>query len=400
MHIYDRLGVRRRINAAGPQTRLGGAPLSPEVLAAMSEAAESSVDMAELQSAASEIIAQKTGAEAGIVTSGATAALTLAASACLTGFDPAKMDLLPNTDCMPNEIIISRMHRISYDHAIRASGAKLIEVGFNDLAAGCGVRGVDAWEFEAAIGPRTVGIAYAASPRIGIALTDVVTVAEAHKLPVIVDAAAQLPPVENLRRFIGDGASLVAFSGGKAIGGPQASGILCGRRELVAAALLQQLDMDINAGTWALKSNLIRPNEVRTLPHHGIGRGFKVGKEEIAGLVVALEHFTSARFQDDFNRWNRWLMDMQQRLEKISGLETSLSSKGPEAIANAVPVLELRFTDRDAAMVGRALKQGDPAIDFGEARLHEGTLLIKPVALKEGETDIIVEKLTKLMTTK
>ena len=397
MHIYDRLGVKRRINAAGPQTRLGGAPLSADVLAAMNEASEASVDMAELQSAASDVIAQATGAEAGIVTAGAAAALTLATSACLTGLDPAKMDRLPDTSDMPNEVVIARMQRTSYDHAIRAAGAKLVEIGFNDRAAGCGVRGVDSWEIEAAIGPSTIAIAYGASQSTVLPLRDVVSVAQAHGLPVIVDAAAQLPPVDNLRRFIAEGASLVAFSGGKAIGGPQASGILCGRRDLVAAALLQQLDMDIDVQTWRPQSKLICLQEIRGLPHHGIGRGFKVGKEEIAGLIVALDRFASSHFEQVFRRWHQLLDVIEQQLRGLPGVEVSLFSGSSNPKTDAPPVLELRFPGRDVRAISRALKAGTPPVEVGEARIDDGILVIKPNALKDDDAKLVAQRITELL---
>ncbi|HSB80447.1 MAG TPA: DegT/DnrJ/EryC1/StrS family aminotransferase [Candidatus Methylomirabilis sp.] len=220
MNIYERLGVRTRVNAAGTLTRLGGSLMPPEVLEAMAEAAQSSVDIAELQARASAVIAECTGAEAGLVTSGAAAALTLGTAACLTGLNVARMEQLPDTEGMPNEVLMCRSHRTTYDHAIRAAGARIREVGFNDRIAGAGVRGVEPWEMAAAITPQTVAIAYTASGSNDPPLREVAAVGREHGLPVIVDAAAQLPPSANLRRFIAEGATLVAFSGGKAIRGP------------------------------------------------------------------------------------------------------------------------------------------------------------------------------------
>ena len=393
MHIYDRLGVRRRINAAGPQTRLGGSLMPPEVVAAMAEAAQANIDMAELQTAASRVIAKITGAEAGIVTSGATAGLALAACACLTGFDPAKMDCLPDTEGMANEIIIARVHRTSYDHALRASGAKLVEIGFNDRAVGCGVRGVEKWEIENAISPATVAIAYTASPVEGLSLNEVVAVADAHGLPVIVDAAAQLPPVRNLTRFIDEGAALVVFSGGKAIRAPQASGILCGRRDLVTAALLQQLDMDIDLKTWVLPDGLIPLEEIRGLPHHGLGRGFKTGKEEIVGLIVALERFVGPDYQVELETRVQWLKEIAERLANLPGLETTILI--PKT--GAAPTLELRFADADAWALSRALKTGEPPIEVGETRANEGIILIKPGALRDGDSEVIAARIADLI---
>ena len=189
------------------------------------------------------------------------------------------MERLPDTEGMPNEVIMFRAHRTGYDHAIRAAGARIVEVGFNDRSMGSGVRGLEDWEMAAAINSRTVAIAYAANPTHQPPLEGVAAVARTHNLPIIVDAAAQLPPKSNLRRFIAEGASLVAYSGGKAIRGPQGTGILCGHKELVASALIQQLDMDILIDTWTPPDGLMDGHFKDRLPHHGLGRGFKVDKE-------------------------------------------------------------------------------------------------------------------------
>src|SRR5438445_370684 len=204
MDVYDRLGVKKRINGAGLVTRLGGSLMPPEVLEAMVEAAGAFVDIAELQARASAIIAEVTGAEAGLVTTGAAAALTLGTAACLTGLDAARMERLPDTAGMPNVVVVARPHRNAYDHAIRAAGARLREVGLNDRAVGAG-----------------------------------------------------------------------------------------GRRELIAAAALQQLDMDVAPETWNAPPFLVPGDRLSGIPHHGIGRGFKAGKEEIVGLLVALRRFVT-----------------------------------------------------------------------------------------------------------
>ena len=235
---YARLGVRRRINAAGALTRLGGAVMAPEVVEAMAAASRASVDIGELQDAASARIAEATGAEAGLVTTGAAAALTLAAAASIARWDVAKMAALPHADSFPRDILIPRTHRTGYAHALAASGARLIDIGHNDRGTGAGVRGLEAWEIEAALSPSVVAMAFSANATSLADLPTAIAACRAAGIPLIVDAAAQLPPKENLKRFIAMGVDLVAFSGGKALGGPQASGILAGRRDLVASALL------------------------------------------------------------------------------------------------------------------------------------------------------------------
>jgi L-seryl-tRNA(Ser) seleniumtransferase len=290
---YSKLGVRVRINAAGALTRLGGSVMAPEVVAAMAGAARASVDIGELQDAASDRIAAATGAEAGLVTTGAAAALTLAAAAAMAGLDPARMAALPHAEGFPRDILLPRTHRTGYAHALATAGARLVDIGHNDRGTGAGVRGLEAWEIEAALTPQVAAFGFLVNIGNVADLATVVGVCKPRGVPVIVDAAAQLPPKENLRRFIDMGADLVAFSGGKALGGPQASGILAGRRTLVASALLQQLDMDVSPETWVSPKLVDRAN-LRGVPHHGIGRGFKAGKEEIVGLLTALDRFVEA----------------------------------------------------------------------------------------------------------
>ena len=201
--VYSEFGVRTIINVAGSATRVGGAQMPPEVVRAMADAALESVSMMERHAAASHHIAAATGAEAGFITAGASAGLTLGTAAILAGLDLVKMERLPDTTGMKNEFIISREHRNGYDHAIRVAGAKLIEVGLNEQLAGAGVRRTEAWEYEAAITDRTAGIAYVLAGNSQPPLDQVVAVARKHGLPVLVDAAGQLPA--GLRRLIAFG---------------------------------------------------------------------------------------------------------------------------------------------------------------------------------------------------
>ena len=285
-NVYERLGVPTIINAKGTATRVSGAPMPPEIAAAMQEATQHCVDMAQLQGRASEIIAQATGAEAGMVTAGASAGLLLGTAACLAGLDPARMNRLPDTTGMRDEAVVVRSQRNFYDHAVRAAGAHLVEVGIADRFSGAGVRDAEAWEIDEAIGERTACVFYVAQPISRPSLAAVAEVAHAKGVPVLVDAASQLPPTRNLRRFLEEGADLVSISGGKAILGPQGSGILCGRRDLVASALLQSLDQDLFFEQWRPPPALFAGLNLRGLPQHGIGRSCKVGKEQIVALLI------------------------------------------------------------------------------------------------------------------
>lgn len=397
--VYEALGVAKRVNGAGLLTRLGGSLMAPEVLDAMRDAATAFVDMAELQTRASTIIARLTGAQAGIVTGGAAAAITLATAACITRLDVARMERLPDTEGIPNEVIMFRAHRTGYDHAFRAAGARIVEVGFNDRTVGSGVRGLEGWEIEAAITPRTVAIGYAANPAQQPPLGAVAAVARKHNLPVIVDAAAQLPPKENLRRFIGEGASLVAYSGGKAIRGPQGTGILCGEKELVAAALIQNLDMDILIETWQPPMGLIDGYFKERLPHHGLGRGFKVDKESVVGLLVALERFAEADDEQETAERQARLREIANRIGDLRHVETVvLSAK----ITKRYPILELHFDERklglDVAEISRRLQRRTMPVHLGERRLFEGVLLVDSSSLCPGDEQLIADALRSVLT--
>jgi L-seryl-tRNA(Ser) seleniumtransferase len=371
--IYDTLGVAPVINAAGTNTRLSGGMMHPEVTAAMAEAATACVDMLALQAAASRVIAEATGAEAGIATCGASAALLLGAAACMTGLDVAAMDALPEAPPR-SDFVMARSQRNMYDRALRVAGARIVEVGIPDRFSGAGVRDTTAAEIGAAIGPRTAGVLWVAQPWSEPALPDVARVAQAAGVPVLVDAAAQLPPAANLRRFVAEGADLVCFSGGKAIGGPQASGILAGRRALVAAALLQMLDLDLPDAQFSLPPEFAGNAALPRLPQHGIGRSCKAGKEEIVGVLVALRRFVA---EDDATR----SAGLRARLEAV---RAAMGDAPVEIADGAVPLLLLRLVDAATARAAEAkLRAHRPAIHVGQGRLREGVLVVNPLALAE-----------------
>ena len=280
---------RRVVNARGYSTKVGGSRLSPEVMAAMAEAAGMFVRIEDIQASAGAVIADITGAEAGYVTAGAAAGLTMAAAAAIARLDPALMNRLPDVAGVPHEIVMLRRHRNDYDHALRAAGARLVEVGFHDWTF--------EYELDSAIGPGTVALFYLGHDvTANLSLADVARVAHRHDLPLIVDGSVALPPAGNLRALLEQGADLVSFSGGKHIQGPQASGILAGRRDLITSVALQHQDMDVYPDTWPARG-LIADGTVSGPPHHGLGRGFKVGKEEIAGLICALRAYLVRDFE-------------------------------------------------------------------------------------------------------
>jgi seryl-tRNA(Sec) selenium transferase len=290
--------VERVVSAAGFVTSLGGGSLSEGVRAAMTEGASSTWRPDDLQRWASDVIASVTGADAGWVTTGAAAAMTLGAAAAIAGKRQQAMDALPDTSALAAEIIVQRGHRNAYDRAFRTAGAAIVEVGYPFIE---GVGLTYEWQLEAAFSERTVAVAHLAlADGDGVPLTRVCELAARHGVPVIVDAAAELPPSANLRRYVDEGAALVAFSGGKAIRGPQGSGILAGRRELIDSVRLQTLDMDIDVDAWIAR-------EGTEPPHHGLGRSMKIGKEQIIGLVTALQEFVARNHARETEELRAWL---------------------------------------------------------------------------------------------
>lgn len=397
MGIYDEFGVRTIISVTGTSTRAGGALMPPEVVEAMSQAAGESVSMTELEAAASRFISSITGAEAGYVTAGASAALTLGAAAIMVGLDPGLMDQLPDTTGMKNEFIISREHRSGYDHAIRLAGARLVEVGMDEQRADAGVRRTEAWEYEAAITDRTAAIAYTAAPDSQPPLDQVIKAAHSHNLPVLVDAAGQLPPASNLRAFIEAGADLVAISGGKAIRGPQSSGILCGRKEYIASVALQHLDMDEHFDIWEPPADFISKEDLVGIPHHGIGRGFKVAKEEVIGLLTAVKLFSEGEYGPSYTEQRKHL---EYIADGLSGLPVEPRLILPEG--EAIPLLHL-VLDSDALglsgfEVSRILKSGDPGILVNERHLSKDTLVINPLNLDQARTEAVTNALRDVLS--
>ena len=397
-NVYEELGVEPIINAVGPATRLSGSIMRAEVAEAMRQASEWCVDIAELQARAGEIIAEVTGAEAGYVTSGAAAGLLLGTAACVTGLDPGKMNRLPDTRGMKNEVIMARSHRNFYDHAVRSVGIELVEVGIADRFSGAGVRDAEGWEIGAAVTERTAAIVYVAYAHTQPSLAAVVAVAREHGVPVIVDAAGQLPPAENLRRFIAQGADLVAISGGKAIGGPQASGILCGRRELIAAAALQHQDLDVMPELWDPPASLIDKEKLPGAPQHGIGRPCKVGKEEIAGLLTALKLFVEEEPQQRHGRWLQMMEALVAGCDDFAHAEIAVvADRKRTEVPSARLVIDEEAAGKTALELVRALQDGSPRIAANPTYVHEGVVVFGPMCLKEGDPERIAGRLNELL---
>lgn len=367
MGVYERLGVRPIINARGMNTAAGGSLMPPPVLEAMAEASTAFVDLLELNAKAGQHIAGLIGVEAAHVTSGSAGGLLLAAAACLAGDDPERITQLPDTGGRPNEIVIQKNQRIWYDQALRAAGAHLVEVGD---AAGCSER-----EVEAAIGPRTAALASIVSPRRGelsVPVERMAAIAHARDLPLIVDAASTLPPAAHLTRWTDQGADLVVYSGGKGIRGPQGSGLLLGRADLVRAA----------AANGA--------------PNGAIGRPCKVTKEDIAGLVTALELFLR---EDHRAEWDRHLAEAHEIAAAVSGRPgVEVAIETDESVWTAPTVLirlDEAVTGQTPARVTDALRRGEPPIMVRV--FHDGRLLVDPHNLYGDQVEIVARRLAEAL---
>ena len=386
------LGLRPVINASGSVSRLGGTALAPEVVEAMATASRSFVPLVELQAWASAEIAAATGAEAGCVASGAAACLFLAAAACLARLNPAVMDRLPDTTGIPSEIVVHRAHRNPYDHALRAAGARFVEFGYMGPAN----PGTRRWQMEAAITDRTVAVFYPAAKTAGVlSLAELSEIAHARGLPVIVDAAEMLPPAENLRRFIADGADLVAYSGGKAIGAPAASGMLAGRRDLVLSATAQQQDMYVRPGSWPGPQGGDTAAILPDPPQQPIGRIVKVGREEIVGFGVALRRYVRADHAADSARWLAMARHIADAVDGYRGARADV------VIDHEVAIVTLTAAgpsagDAAAGVIAR-LRQGEPRVWAGEDFLDDGMVALNVQHLREDEVDVVVVRLREVL---
>jgi len=388
-NIYEELGVRPVINAIGTFTRLSGTLMPEEVIDAMAAAARHFVCIEDLQYRASQLIAEYTGAEAGYVTSGAQASLVLSIAACITGLDPEKMDKMPHTAGMPNQVIMDKAHRTHYDHAVEVAGGHIVEVGSN---APCTPA-----ELEAAINEQTVAILNL--PRGGISLADTVAVARKHNIPVVVDGAGRLDNPENLRAFIALGADLVVYSGGKYIRGPQASGFVCGRRDLIAAIAWQHLDMDAVQEVWTAPRELLGVERMPFMPRQGIGRGYKAGKEEIVGLLTALKLYVK---RDHDAEVARCTAQVHTIVNALAGIPHVTAEVVPQSETGATfPFARIRIDQAALTMTGNdfilALKQGEPSIHPLERELDQGAVVIHPFGLQPGDDELVVARVSEIV---
>ncbi|MDE0124418.1 MAG: aminotransferase class V-fold PLP-dependent enzyme [Bryobacterales bacterium] len=352
--VIGELGVRTFLNAAGTYTRLTASKMPPSVLSAIQVASTRYVDLEELHQKAGDRVAELLECEAALVTAGCASALTLATAACAAGTDPARIRKLPDTTGMKNEVVLQKAHRNGYDHAIRNCGVRLVEV---ETAA----------EMETAISDRTAMLFFLNHNEHdgSVGHEDFVRIGRRHGVPTLNDAAADVPPVDNLFRFTKMGYDLVAYSGGKGLLGPQSTGLLLGRRKLIEAA--------------RLNNN----------PHSdSVARTNKVNKEEIVGMLVALELFLERDHDAAWREWTRRCRRIGNALAGLPGVTTEVFV--PE-IANAVPHLRIRWNYESAGLnpedAAERLRAGEPSVEV-RPRYEEG-LEVAVWMLDPGEERIV-----------
>ena len=355
-----KLGVRPVINGMGTYTLLGGSIMPPEVVAAMAEAARHFVDLIELRQKVGARIAGLLGVPAALITAGAASAITAATAACITRGDDEALRGLPETGGLNAEIVLQKSHRSGYEAQMQLTGARLVWV---ETRA----------ELDRAIGDQTVMLFFlnCHEPLGRITREEWIRVGQERGVPTFLDAAADVPPVDHLSRYVREGFDLVAISGGKALRGPQATGLLLGGADLVAAA------------------------GKAISPHEGIGRGMKVGKEEIIGLLAAVERYLTLDHDAEFRLWEEQAADLVTRLATIHGL--SVRREVPE-IANHAPHVMLEWSARHgrptAEEVSRRLLEGDPPIALLVA--GERALRIAVWTLQADEHQLVADRLHAL----
>lgn len=360
--FFQELGVKEFINAAEPFTALSGSLMPPEIMDAMQYAAPRYVRLDELHDAVGQRIAHMIGCEAAMVTAGAASALTLGTAACITGVDREKIRRLPDTTGMKTEVIIQKSHRYGYDHAVRNCGILYVEVETRE-------------ELERAVNERTAMMHFfnTNGPAGKIKLAEFVELAKKHGIPSFNDIAADVPPIDNLANSIKLGYDLVAVSGGKGMRGPQSCGLLFGNKELVRAARL-------NAP----------PNS------DAIGRGMKVNKEELVGMLVALELYFKRDHSADWREWEKRVNVIRDSVASIHGVRSEMFV--PE-IHYRVPHVRIiwdqsasRLTVADA--IAR-LREGNPSVEVRpntKEGLELGVWMLEPK-----EVEIVARRVREVL---
>ena len=364
VNLYEQLGVRPLINAATTYTAVGGSLMPTEVLEAMRDAAGRFVDMNELHARAGDELARLTRNEAAYVTPGCAAGIVLAVLACRTRGSLSRIAALPSSPEVPAEIVMHTAHRMPYDPALQLAGGHIRTVG--------NVLQTFDWELEAALSERTAAVFWVAGPHMpggALPLADTVRIAHAHGVPVIVDAAAQLPPMDNLWYFSQEvGADVVLFSGGKALRGPQASGLMVGRADLIEAA---------------------RANGA---PNQRFARALKVGKEEIAGLVAAVRRYVELDHSALAEQWQEVCSDWATGLGELPGVRAEIDpvNEAGQPVPRVRVSVDVQTVGRTAAQIVEALRNGDPGVAVVVGRNDD--FYLGPDMLEPAEAEVVLQR--------
>jgi D-glucosaminate-6-phosphate ammonia-lyase len=357
---FRELGIRPFINAAGTYTAMTASLMPPEVMDAIDYASRHYVMLGELQEKVGERIASLVHAEAALVTCGAASALTLGTAAVLTGTDEQKIVDLPNLTNMKSEVIIQKSHRFGYDHAVRNCGVRLVEVETRE-------------DLERAITPQTAMMLFYNNNNTAGQIRDeeFVRLGKKHGIPTFNDAAADVPPVENLWKYTKMGFDLVTFSGGKGIRGPQSAGLLLGRKDLIAAA---RLNAPPNGNT--------------------VGRGMKVNKEEIVGMLAALELYLEKDHEKERREFDKRAETIRSAAAAVSGVKAETFV--PE-VANHVPHVRISWDaskGKTPADVVRLLRDGEPSIG---TRSEGDSVVIGVWMMRPGEDRIVARRVREVL---
>ena len=386
--IYDELGVTPVLNARGNQTLLGGNTVSASVRAAMEEAEEYYVDMADLADAVGERIADMLGVEAALVTSGAAAALAVGAAACMTGNNEEKVERIPDTTGMPNEFIIQKLGRQRYDRSMTIPGGRMVEVGDEEETR--------PEQIEEAIGPSTAAIHHTASyddhPGV-LPLAEVIRIGHARDIPIIVDAAGQVYPTENMSKYVKMGADLVAY-GAKYFGAVNSSGILTGRKELVDAA----------------RSNSFIGFEANRA--RSFSRPMKLDRQEIVAVYAALRDWLTMNHEDRFASYDARMDILRAGLRGVDGVEAvdpeqwpyrrsdgAFSFEGAPLFNAQAPYEELMIrvdpakAGKSASEIVAELDAGNPSIKLRQHEPDGDYFNIRMSTLKEGAEKLVAERI-------
>ena len=359
---FAELGVRPFINAGGTYTMFTASLMTPETMQAIDYCSKYFVHLDELHDRVGERIASLIGCEAAMVSSGAASALSLGTAACVAGANPDFIHRLPDSSGMKNEVIIQKAHRYGYDHAVRNCGIRFIEVETRD-------------ELEHAINEHTAMMLFfnAATPPGQISVEEFPQLGKTHGIPTFNDAAADVPPVENLSKYIKLGFDMVTFSGGKGLRGPQSAGLLLGRKDLIAAARM-------NAS----------PNS------DSIGRGMKVNKEEMVGMLAAVETYLK---KDHAAEWREWEQRVKTVADSVGPLPTVKTERFVPEISNAVPHLRITWDQSQIKItpqeVVKKLREGEPSIELrpgAKEAIEVAVWMMQP-----GEAQIVARRIREVL---